>query len=334
MSKILQEIKIKAAALYKHVVLPEGEEERTVRAAEIVSQQRIAKVTLLGDEKVIKSKYPDLMLGNVDIINPKTDKNLSKYADLLYELRKSKGMTAEQAKETAATPLYFANLMLKSDDADALVAGALNSTGDVLRPALQIVKTAPGIKSASSCFLMILPENSAGARLFGKDGAMIFGDSGLIPNPTAEQLSDITYSCVDSFRSLIGGTAKAALLSFSTKGSGKDPIVDKVIEAVNILKSKNPDFIFDGELQADAAIVPSVASSKAPGSPVEGNANVLIFPDLNCGNVAYKLVQRLAGAEAIGPIIQGLAKPVNDLSRGCSVEDIVHAVAIAAVKCK
>lgn len=333
MSKILSEIRTKAAQIYKHIVLAEGEEPRTVEAASIIAKEKLAKITLIGDEKVIKEKYSNFDLTGVDIVNPKTSEKLDKYAELLYELRKDKGLTAEQAYCTAQDPLYFSCLMLKSDDADGMVAGALNSTGAVLRPALQIVKTAPGIKSASSCFLMVLPEGSEEAKNFGVNGAMIFGDCGLIPNPTAEQLSDITYSCVDSMRSLIGGKARAALLSFSTMGSGKDPIVDKVLHTVEILKSRKPDFIFDGELQADAAIVPSVAKSKAPKSPVEGKANVLIFPDLNSGNIAYKLVQRLAGAEAIGPIIQGLAKPVNDLSRGCGVEDIVYAVAIAAVKC-
>lgn len=334
MSKILEEIKAKAARLYKHIVLAEGEEERTVRAAVIMTQKKIAKITLVGDEKIIRSKYSDLNLEGIEIENPKTSAKLEKYTQLLYELRKSKGMTMEEAKQTATKPLYFATLMLKSDDADGMVAGAVYSTGDVLRPALQIIKTAPGIKTASSCFLMVLPEGSEPAKKYGVNGAFIFGDSGLVPNPTAEQLCDITYSCVDSERNLIGGEAKVGLLSFSTKGSGKDPIVDKVIDAVNLLKEKKPDFLFDGELQGDAALVPSVAAQKAPGSPIGGNANVLIFPDLNCGNIAYKLVQRLAGAEAIGPIIQGLAKPVNDLSRGCNVEDIICAAAIVALKCR
>lgn len=334
MSRILEEIKEKAAKLYKHIVLAEGEEERTVRAAKILHDKKIAKVTLIGDENLIKSKYKDIDFEGISIENPNTSKNYDKYVNLLLEIRKSKGMTLEEAKKTALKPLYFATLMLKSGDADGMVAGAINSTGDVLRPALQIIKTAPGIKSASSCFLMVLPEESKQSAIYGVNGAFIFGDCGLIPNPTAEQLCDITYSCVDSERCLIGAEAKVALMSFSTKGSGKDPIVDKVIQTYNLLKDKNPDFIFDGELQADASIVPSIAKSKAPGSPVGGQANVLIFPDLNCGNIAYKLVQRLAGAEAIGPIIQGLDKPVNDLSRGCNVEDIVCAAAIVALKCR
>ncbi len=334
MSRILEEIKAKAAKLYKHIVLAEGEEERTVRAAEIMTAKKIAKVTLVGDENAIREKYKDVKLDGIAIVNPKTSAKTAEYAELLYQIRKDKGMTKENALVTVLNPLYFATLMLKAGDADGMVAGAINSTGDVLRPALQIIKTAPGIKTASSCFLMVLPEGSERAKLYGEDGAFIFGDSGLLPNPTAEQLVDITYSCVESERCLIGGEPKVGLLSFSTKGSGKDPIVDKVIKACEILKEKNPDFIFDGELQGDAAIVPKVAAQKAPGSPVGGRANVLIFPDLNCGNIAYKLVQRLAGAEAIGPIIQGLDKPVNDLSRGCNVEDIVCAAAIVALKCR
>ena len=334
MSKILEDIKAKAAKLYKHIVLAEGEEERTVKAAEVMTKQKIAKVTLIGDENIIKSKYKDIDFDGINIINPKTSEKLNDYAKLLYEIRKSKGITEEKAKEIALMPLYFATLMLKADDADGMVAGAINSTGDVLRPALQIIKTRPGLKTASSCFLMVLPEGSERAKQYGENGALIFGDSGLLPNPTAEQLVDITYSCVESERSLIGAEAKVGLLSFSTKGSGKDPIVDKVIKACELLKESNPDFVFDGELQADAALVPKVAAQKAPGSPIDGKANVLIFPDLNCGNIAYKLVQRLAGAEAIGPIIQGLDKPVNDLSRGCNVEDIVCAAAIVALKCR
>lgn len=334
MSRILEEIKQKAAKMYKHIVLAEGEDERTVRAADILTKQKIARVTLIGDKEQLKSRFKDIDFSGINIENPNTSNKLEQYANLLYELRKSKGMTIENAFETAKNPLYFATLMLKAGDVDGMVAGAVNSTGDVLRPALQIIKTAPGIKSASSCFLMVLPEDSKQAGEYGEGGAFIFGDCGLIPNPTADQLSDIAFSCVDSFRSLIGGQPKVALLSFSTKGSGKDPIVDKVVEAYNILKDKNPDFMFDGELQSDAALVPKVAAAKAPGSPVGGKANVLIFPDLNAGNIAYKLVQRLAGAEAIGPIIQGLDKPVNDLSRGCNTDDIVCAAAIVALKCK
>lgn len=334
MSRILEEIKTKAAMLYKHIVLAEGEEQRTVKAAEIMTAKKIAKITLIGDESVIKTKFPDVNLQGINIINPATSDKTEQYADILYEIRKSKNMTKEEALVTTLNPLYFATLMLKSGDADGMVAGAINSTGDVLRPALQIIKTAPGIKTASSCFLMVLPEGSESAKMYGENGALIFGDCGLLPNPTAEQLVDITYSCVESERSLIGAEPKVGLLSFSTKGSGKDPIVTKVTKACELLKELKPDFIFDGELQADAALVPGVAASKAPNSPIEGKANVLIFPDLNCGNIAYKLVQRLAGADAIGPIIQGLDKPVNDLSRGCNVEDIICATAIVALKCR
>jgi phosphate acetyltransferase len=334
MSRILEEINLKAAKLYKHIVLAEGEEERNVCAAGIMTARKIAKVTLIGDPDAIVKKYKDINFTGIEIINPKKSPKKEKYAELLYEIRKEKGMTQELAEKTVEDSMYFATLMLKAGDADGMVSGAVHSTGDVLRPALQIIKTAPGIKTASSCFLMVLPEGSDRAKLYGENGALIFGDSGLLPNPTPEQLVDITYSCVDSERSLIGAEPKVALLSFSTKGSGKDPIVDKVIRACELLKAKNPDFIFDGELQGDAALVPKVAAQKCPGSPVGGRANVLIFPDLNCGNIAYKLVQRLAGAEAIGPIIQGLDKPVNDLSRGCTAEDIVCAASIVALKCK
>lgn len=330
MSEIMDSIRARAAKLNRHIVLPEGNDERTIRAAAAIVERKMARITVLGNEAEMKKMCPDVKFGGFDIIDPATSDKLNAYADLLYELRKAKGMTREDAQKIAADPLYYGTLMLKADDADGMVAGAINSTGAVLRPALQIIKTAPGIGSASSCFIIALPKENPASKLYGENGVLVYGDCGVIPNPTEDQMVDIAYSTAKTARDVCGfADPRVALLSFSTKGSAKDPLVDKVTGALEKIKAKYPDMKVDGELQGDAALVSRVAQKKVKGdSPVAGKANVLIFPDLNAGNIAYKLSQYLGGAEAIGPLIQGLAKPVNDLSRGCNVEDIISVVAV------
>ena len=326
----IEKIKAKARADVKHIVLPEGTEPRTVQASAKILKEGVARVTLLGNpdevRKVAAETGTDLT--GVAIIDPATSEKSAAYADLLYELRKAKGMTPEQATELVTkNPLYYGAVMPKAGDADGIVAGAINSTGNVLRPALQIIKTAPGIKVVSSCFIMELPDPK-----WGDNGVMIFGDCAVIPNPTAEELAAIAIASAASGKQLVDINPRVAMLSFSTKGSAKHDNVTKVQEATKLAHELAPDLQLDGELQADAALVESVGQLKSPGSTVAGHANVLVFPDLQAGNIGYKLVQRLAGAEAIGPIIQGLAKPVSDLSRGCSVDDIVSVVSITAVK--
>lgn len=326
----IDKIKAKAKSKVMHIVLPEGTEPRTVQATRKITDQGIAKVTLLGNPDEVKKVAAETGtdLTGVEIIDPKTSEKSAAYASLLYELRKAKGMTPEQAAElVTGNTLYFGAVMLKAGDADGMVAGAINSTGNVLRPALQIIKTAPGIKVVSSCFIMEIPDHQ-----WGDDGVMIFGDCAVIPNPTAEELAAIAIASAASGKQLVDIDPRVAMLSFSTKGSAKHDNVTKVQEATKLAHELAPELKLDGELQADAALVESVGQLKAPGSTVAGHANTLIFPDLQAGNIGYKLVQRLAGAEAIGPIIQGLAKPVSDLSRGCSVDDIVSVVAITAVK--
>ena len=330
MSKIMESIIAEAKKRDRHIVLAEGEEMRIIQAAAIITRENIAKITLLGDERVIWAKAGDTDLDGIEIVNPASSPKAEEYAALLYELRKEKGMTEEKAHLLVKNPLYYGCLMVKNGDADGMVAGSINATSDVLRPALQIIKTRPGIKTVSGCFIMGLPEGSP----YGDDGAMVYGDCAVIPDPTAEQLVDIAIASAESAKSIAGiKVPKVAMLSFSTKGSASHPNVAKVVAATEALKARQDlDFDVDGELQLDAAIVPKVAAIKAPGSRVAGSANVLVFPDLQSGNIGYKLVQRFGNVDAIGPICQGLAKPVNDLSRGCSVADVVGVVAITTLQ--
>lgn len=325
--ELLQSIRQKAKALKKTIVLPEGEEERNIRAAEIITKEGLANIILIGNEEKIKTIVPGIDLNGIKVFDPSKE-DLTKYINALYEARKNKGMTLETAAQQIKDNLYLGVLMVKCHDADGMVSGAIHATGDVLRPALQIIKTAPGINTVSSCFIMVLPEGSK----YGENGIMVFGDCAVNPNPTAEQLKDIAISSAQTAKSVAGISPKVAMLSFSTKGSAKHELVDKVTEATSLVKQTAPELLVDGELQLDAAIVEKVAALKAPGSNVAGKANVLIFPDLQAGNIGYKLVQRLAGAEAVGPICQGFNMPVNDLSRGCSVEDIVNVVSITVLQ--
>lgn len=320
-------IKAKAKADKKRIVLPEGNEDRTIKAAEVIAKQGIAHVILIGKEDEIKEKSKGLDYTGVTIIDPEKSGKLDEYAGIFYELRKSKGVTMEAALKTVRDPIYYAVMMIKQGEADGMVSGAVHTTGDTIRPALQILKTAPGVPIVSSCFIMEIPDKS-----YGKDGVMIFADCAVNISPTADELAAIAVSSAQTGKMLAGIEPKVAMLSFSTKGSAKHELVDKVAQATQKVKEIAPDLMVDGELQADAALVESVGQLKSPGSPVAGKANILIFPDLQAGNIGYKLVQRLAGAQAIGPILQGLARPVNDLSRGCSVEDIVSVVAITAVQ--
>ena len=323
-------IKEKARMDKKTIVLPETTDKRTLIAASNIMKERIADIIMIGDEEKIMdgATWLEIELDGVRIINPKTCEKLDDYANILYEVRKNKGMTPEKAKEILLTdPLTFGVIMVKANEADGMVAGACHATADTLRPALQILKTAPGVKLVSGFFLMCVPDCE-----FGHDGTFLFADCGLNQDPTAEELAAIAESSARSFKSLVGAKPVIAMLSHSTRGSAKHALVDKVVEATRIAHEQYPHLTLDGELQLDAALVPSVAKSKAPGSEVAGKANVLIFPNLDSGNIGYKLVQRLAKAEAYGPMLQGIAKPVNDLSRGCSWQDIVGVVALTAVQ--
>lgn len=325
----IEQIKEKAKKDIKTIVLPESEDIRVLEGASKVLKDGFANIILIGDEKDIRQSAlnNNIDISKATIINPKTSDKFEEYANSFYELRKAKGMTPEKARETLLEPIYFGMMMVKQGDSDGLVSGACHSTANTLRPALQILKTAPNTKLVSAFFVMVVPNCE-----YGDNGVFIFGDSGLVENPSAEDLSEIAISSSKSFHQLVSAEPKVAMLSYSTYGSAHSELTEKVVEATKLLKEKEPNLICDGELQLDAAIIPEVAASKAPGSPVEGKANTLIFPDLNAGNIGYKLVQRLAKAEAYGPLCQGIAKPVNDLSRGCSSDDIAGVVAITCVQ--
>ena len=328
----IDKIKEQARKNIKTIVLPETEDIRVLKGAQIVLEEKTANIILLGEEEKIEklAKENDINLKGVKIINPISYEKFDEYATNLYELRKAKGMTIEEAKKLLSeNSRYFATMMVKMGDADGFVSGASHPTSDTLKPVLQIIKGKEGVKTVSAFFIMCMPTNE-----FGEDGVFIYADSGMNENPTAEQLSDIAITSSESFLELVNknGIPKVAMLSYSTKGSAHSELTEKVVEATKLAHEKAPDLLLDGELQLDAAIIPEVAKNKAPNSPIKGKANILVFPDLNAGNIGYKLTQRLAKAEAYGPLCQGLAKPVNDLSRGCSAEDIAGVVAITVVQ--
>jgi phosphate acetyltransferase len=325
---LLDSIIERAKANKQRIVLPEGTEKRTLTAADQLLGEGVAEIILLGNPAEIRELAKEWGLPNIGkarIIDPTAHDKKGAYIQLLIELRKKKGMTYEQASQLVEDPLYLACLMINAGDADGEIAGAANTTGDVLRPALQIIKTSPGVKVVSGAFVMFTQTQQ-----YGENGILLFADCAVMPNPTAEELASIAIASAQTMRSLVGVEPRVAMLSFSTKGSAEHEMIDKVREATRIAKEIDPELQIDGELQADAALVPTVGASKAPGSPIAGKANVLVFPTLEAGNIGYKLVQRLGNAKAVGPVLQGMAAPVNDLSRGCSVEDIYNMVAIAA----
>lgn len=329
MSAFTDKLKARAKEDIKTIVLAEGEEPRTLKAAQIVKSEGYANIILLGNPEKIKqiSDAEKLDLSGIKIIDPENSDKSSEYAETLYELRKNKGMTPDQAKETLKNTLYYGVMMVKAGDADGMVAGAVNSSANVLRPSLQILKTAPGTKCVSAFFIMVVPDCE-----YGANGTFLFADSALNEDPDADTVAEIAVSSAASFKTLVGEEPIIAMTSYSTYGSAKSHLVEKMQNATKLAKEKAPELKLDGELQIDAAIVPEVGRSKAPGSDIAGKANVLIFPTIDTGNIAYKLVQRLAKAEAYGPILQGIAKPVNDLSRGCSAEDIAGVVAVTCVQ--
>ena len=324
----IDEIKAKAKSCKKTIVLPESEDIRTYEAAEAILKEGTANLILIGSEEEIAKNKGDFDITGATIVDPATYEKTDEYVATLVELRKKKGMTEEQAREILLTNyLYYGVMMVKMKDADGMVSGACHSTADTLRPCLQILKTKPGTKLVSAFFVMVVPDCD-----MGENGTFVFADCGLNQNPTSEELAAIAQSSAESFKQLVGADPRVAMLSYSTMGSAKSELTQKVIEATKILKEKEPDLKADGELQLDAAIIPEVAKSKAPESPIAGEANVLIFPDLDAGNIGYKLVQRLAKAEAYGPLCQGISKPVNDLSRGCNSKDVAGVIAITAVQ--
>ena len=326
---MIEQVKVKARQCVKTIVLPEGDEPRTVQAAVKIVQEKIARPILLGDPARVKAVATEkgVDVSNIEIVNPLASPKAAEYTNALYELRKAKGVTEEQAKQLVADPMYYGIMMVKLGDADGLVSGAVHTTGDMLRPALQIIKTKPGIKVVSSSFLLDCPNKS-----LGHNGLLVYSDCVVVPCPTAEELASIAVSAAETAHVLCGiEEPKVALLSFSTKGSAKHELVTKVQEATRLAHEMAPDLTLDGEMQFDAAIIPEIGASKAKGSPVAGHANVLIFPDLQAGNIGYKITQRIGGAEAFA-VLQGIAKPCNDLSRGCSVDDIVATVALTAVQ--
>ena len=329
MSLFTDKLKERAKADLKTIVLAEGEDIRTLEAADTVLKEGYAKLIILGNNDKIKAMAAEkgLDISGARIIDPETSDKTAGYADKFYEMRKAKGMTPEKAAETVKNVLYYGVMMVNEGEADGMVAGACNSSANVIRPSLQILKTKPGTKIVSTFFVMIVPDCE-----YGENGSFVFSDCGLVENPDADALSEIAIASAASFKQLVDAEPKVAMLSYSTYGSAKSELVDKVQEATRLAKEKAPELKLDGEMQLDAAIVPSVGKSKAPDSEIAGNANVLIFPDLNAGNIGYKLVQRLAKAEAYGPVLQGIRKPVNDLSRGCTAEDIAGVVAITCVQ--